>query len=62
MPAREYEVASVNQLADGKIRQVNVEGTAVLLVPDGDAIYAVAATCPHAERTAGGRESGMGEG
>jgi apoptosis-inducing factor 3 len=48
MPAREYEVASVNQLADGKIRQVNVEGTAVLLVPDGDTIYAVAATCPHA--------------
>jgi apoptosis-inducing factor 3 len=48
MPGREYEVASVDQLADGKIRQVNVEGTAVLLIPDGEAIYAVAATCPHA--------------
>ena len=38
----------MDQLADGRIRQVNVEGTAVLLIPDGEAIYAVAATCPHA--------------
>jgi apoptosis-inducing factor 3 len=48
MPRREYEVASVDQLADGRIRQVNFDGTAVLLIPDGEAIYAVAATCPHA--------------
>jgi hypothetical protein len=44
MPRREYDVASQNELADGELHQVDVEGTAVLLVPLGGSIYAVAAT------------------
>jgi NADPH-dependent 2,4-dienoyl-CoA reductase/sulfur reductase-like enzyme/nitrite reductase/ring-hydroxylating ferredoxin subunit len=34
--------------ADGAMRQVEFEGTQVLLLPDGDAVRAIAATCPHA--------------
>lgn len=54
MPRREYEVASredltVEKLRPGEIgRHVTIEGTQILLIPDGDAIRAVSATCPHA--------------
>jgi len=48
MPPRECEVAGVDQLMRDGMLQVDVEGGAVLLLKDGEAIYAVSATCPHA--------------
>lgn len=48
MSGREYKVAALNDLADREPRLVEVEGTQILLVPDGEIIHAVSATCPHA--------------
>lgn len=48
MPQSEYKVASLDELAGGAPHQVEVEGTPILLVLDGDAVRAVSATCPHA--------------
>jgi len=48
MQPREFEVARVDQLAGDGMLQVDVDGTGVLLIREGGAIHAVAATCPHA--------------
>ena len=48
MPEREYQAASIDELSDGSMRQVEVEGTKILLVRDGEAVHALGATCPHA--------------
>ncbi len=48
MPEQVHDVASPDDCAVGSIRQVDVEGTPVLLIRDSDGLYAVAATCPHA--------------
>jgi apoptosis-inducing factor 3 len=48
MPPSEHQVALREDLPDGAMRQVEVEGTQVLLVADGSTIHAVGATCPHA--------------
>src|SRR5689334_15306904 len=48
MPERDHDVGSVSEFQGQPIRQVEVNGTPVLLVRDGGAIHAVSATCPHA--------------
>ncbi len=48
MSRREYDVASLDELASGSLRQVEVEGTRILVFRDGNGVHAVEATCPHA--------------
>ena len=48
MPQQEYDVGSLEDCENGAIRPVEVDGEAVLLFRDGDAVYAVGGTCPHA--------------
>jgi len=48
MSHSEYDVASLDELAGEAMRQVEVEGSKILLIADGDAIRSVDATCPHA--------------
>jgi NADPH-dependent 2,4-dienoyl-CoA reductase/sulfur reductase-like enzyme/nitrite reductase/ring-hydroxylating ferredoxin subunit len=45
---REFDAGSIDELADGAMREAEIDGGRVLLVRDGDTIHAVAATCPHA--------------
>jgi nitrite reductase/ring-hydroxylating ferredoxin subunit/uncharacterized membrane protein len=46
-PAKWTDVAAVRGLVDGKPRRVEVDGTPVLLLRQGDRIRAIGATCPH---------------
>jgi nitrite reductase/ring-hydroxylating ferredoxin subunit/uncharacterized membrane protein len=46
-PAKWTDVAAVRGLVDGKPRRVEVDGTPVLLLRQGDRIQAIGATCPH---------------
>jgi nitrite reductase/ring-hydroxylating ferredoxin subunit/uncharacterized membrane protein len=46
-PSKWTDVAAVRGLADGKPRRVEVDGTPVLLLRQGDRIRAIGATCPH---------------
>jgi nitrite reductase/ring-hydroxylating ferredoxin subunit/uncharacterized membrane protein len=46
-PSKWTDVAAVRGLADGKPRRVDVDGTPVLLLRQGDRIRAIGATCPH---------------
>lgn len=48
MPQHEYDVASLDELASGAMRQIDAAGTPILLVRDGDIVHALGATCPHA--------------
>lgn len=48
MPQREIEVASLDDIANPGLRQIDIEGTKILLFRDGDSVHAVGATCPHA--------------
>ncbi len=48
MTGREYQVAMLDELDPAGMRQVDAGGEAVLLVRDGEAVFAVAAMCPHA--------------
>lgn len=48
MPRQEYDVNSLEDCENGALRPVEVDGESVLLFRDGDAVYAVAGTCPHA--------------
>jgi apoptosis-inducing factor 3 len=48
MPRQEHDVASLDGFAPGTMRQVEVEGSKILLARDGDTVLAVDATCPHA--------------
>jgi len=46
-PTKWTDVAAVRGLVDGKPRRVEVDGTPVLLLRQGDRIQAIGATCPH---------------
>jgi nitrite reductase/ring-hydroxylating ferredoxin subunit/uncharacterized membrane protein len=46
-PTKWTDVAAVRGLVDGKPRRVEVGGTPVLLLRQGDRIRAIGATCPH---------------
>lgn len=46
-PSKWTDVAALRGLPDGKPRRVDVEGTPVLLLRQGDRIRAIGATCPH---------------
>ncbi len=48
MPPREADVGPVDELPPTAPREAEFDGTKILLLRDGDAIRAVAATCPHA--------------
>ena len=48
MPQREHDVASLDQLASGGMHRVEVDGTALLLLREGETVHALGATCPHA--------------
>ena len=47
MKYREVIALSIDDLPDGQMKQVSVEGTEILLVRQGDDIYAVGARCTH---------------
>ena len=46
-PAKWTEVATLDELKDGEPRRVEADGAPVMLLRQGDALCAVAATCPH---------------
>ncbi len=48
MSQHEVEVAALQAVEPGGMKQVEVDGEKVLLLRDGDAVRAVGATCPHA--------------
>lgn len=48
MDGQEHAVARLDELADGAMRKVEADDTAILLVRRGDTVHAVGATCPHA--------------
>ena len=48
MSQHEIEVAALEAVEPGGMKQVEVDGEKVLLLRDGDAVRAVGATCPHA--------------
>jgi apoptosis-inducing factor 3 len=48
MPRHTYDVASLDELAAGSMREVEAGGSKILLIRDGDAIRAIGAVCPHA--------------
>jgi len=48
MARRDHDVGTNSDWQGQAIRQVEVDGTPVLLIRDGEAIHAVAGTCPHA--------------
>lgn len=48
MPQRGHDAGSFSGWQDQTVRQVEADGTPVLLVREGDTVHAVAATCPHA--------------
>jgi len=41
------KVADKNELKDGEMKQVDIDGRAVLLARAGDSYYAAAGRCPH---------------
>jgi nitrite reductase/ring-hydroxylating ferredoxin subunit/uncharacterized membrane protein len=46
-PTKWTDVAAVRGLVDGKPRRVEVDGTPVILLRQGDRVRAIGATCPH---------------
>lgn len=48
MPNSARSVARLADLPDGALKQVEVDGTKILLVRRGDAVFALEGTCPHA--------------
>jgi len=48
MPQHEIEVAVLEDIKPGGLRQIEVAGEKILLVRDGDTVHAVGAVCPHA--------------
>jgi NADPH-dependent 2,4-dienoyl-CoA reductase/sulfur reductase-like enzyme/nitrite reductase/ring-hydroxylating ferredoxin subunit len=48
MAQGEYEVGTLGDMDGAGMRQVEVEGTSILLVGEADQVYAIGATCPHA--------------
>lgn len=48
MPQHEVEVAVLESVQPGGMRQVELDGEAILLLRDGDLVRAVGARCPHA--------------
>lgn len=48
MPQHEVEVAVLESIEPGGMKQIEMDGEAILLLRDGDAVHAVGAKCPHA--------------
>ena len=48
MPQQEIEVAVLEAIEPGGMRQVEMDGEKILLVRDGDTVHAIGAICPHA--------------
>ena len=48
MPQRIYDVAALDDLGTAGMRQIEVEGSKILLIRDSDTVSAIGATCPHA--------------
>jgi NADPH-dependent 2,4-dienoyl-CoA reductase/sulfur reductase-like enzyme/nitrite reductase/ring-hydroxylating ferredoxin subunit len=48
MTHREHEVASLDDFPAGDMRQIEVDGTKILLVREGHVVHAIGAECPHA--------------
>ena len=48
MPQHEVEVAVLESIEPGGMKQVELGGETILLLRDGDAVHAVGAVCPHA--------------
>ncbi|HUS17581.1 MAG TPA: Rieske 2Fe-2S domain-containing protein, partial [Chloroflexia bacterium] len=46
-PEKFTDIAAAADLVDGQMHQYEVEGTAVVLVQDGDGLHAFAGICPH---------------
>jgi apoptosis-inducing factor 3 len=44
----EHDVGAFEDFADGALRRVEAEGTAILVLREGAALHAVGGTCPHA--------------
>jgi NADPH-dependent 2,4-dienoyl-CoA reductase/sulfur reductase-like enzyme/nitrite reductase/ring-hydroxylating ferredoxin subunit len=44
----QYDVAALTDLPDGQPHPIEVEGSNILLIRDGDIVHAIGATCPHA--------------
>jgi nitrite reductase/ring-hydroxylating ferredoxin subunit len=48
MPPAFHDVACLDDLPDGGMREGEADGEKILLFREGDAVHAVSATCPHA--------------
>ncbi len=47
-PSGEWaDVAAIDEAPDGKLTRVEADGVPVVVLRDGDTLYAAAATCPH---------------
>ncbi len=44
----QHDVAALNDMIEGEVHPVEVDGTSVLLTRAGDTVYAVGGECPHA--------------
>ena len=48
MAQHEHEVGSLDEVTESGLRVVEINGTQILLIREGDVLRAVGATCPHA--------------
>ena len=48
MAQHEHEVISLDEFTESGLRVVEIDGTQILLIREGDVLRAVGATCPHA--------------
>ncbi len=46
-PAEWTDVAAIDEVPDGQLTRVEADGVPVVVLRDGDTLYAASATCPH---------------